>query len=86
MSRQEIIEYLGADWDRVLALIRDRLHSDVALLEDTNDRILSNSGKLLRPMISLLIARAIAVPNGDSICCAAAAEPPSLTVPSFTIA
>ena len=74
MSRQDIIEYLGADWDRVLALIRDRLHSDVALLEDTNDRILSNSGKLLRPMISLLIARAIAVPNGDSICCAAAAE------------
>ena len=74
MSRQDIIEYLGADWDRVLALIRDRLHSDVALLEDTNGRILSNSGKLLRPMIALLIARAIAVPNGDSICCAAASE------------
>ena len=74
MSRQEIIEYLGADWDRVLALIRDRLHSDVDLLKDTNDRILSNSGKQLRPMITLLIARAIAAPNGDSICCAAASE------------
>ena len=74
MSRQEIIEFLGSDWDRVLDLIRDRLHSDVALLEDTNGRILSNAGKLLRPMIALLIARAIAVPNGDSVSCAAAAE------------
>jgi len=74
VSRQDIIEYLGADWDRVLALIRDRLHSDVALLEDTNGRILSNTGKLLRPMIALLIAKAIAVPNGDSISCAAASE------------
>ena len=74
MSRQDIIEYLGEDWDRVLALIRDRLHSDVQLLEDTNSRLLSNAGKLLRPMIALLIARAIGQPNEDSIRCAAAAE------------
>ena len=74
MSRQDIIEYLGEDWDRVLALIRDRLHSDVGLLEETNSRILSNAGKLLRPMIALLIARAIGDPNEDSIRCAAAAE------------
>ena len=74
MSRQDIIEYLGEDWDRVLALIRDRLHSDVGLLEETNGRILSNAGKLLRPMIALLIARAISTPNEDSIRCAAASE------------
>ncbi|MCR5351589.1 MAG: polyprenyl synthetase family protein [Bacteroidales bacterium] len=74
MSRQDIVEYLGEDWDRVLALIRDRLHSDVGLLEETNGRILSNTGKLLRPMIALLIAKAIATPTEDCISCAAAAE------------
>ena len=56
VSRQEIIDFLGADWDRVLSLIRDQLHSDVGLLAETNSRILSNSGKMLRPMMALLIA------------------------------
>ena len=74
MSRQDIVAFLGADWDRTLALIRSQLHSDVSLLEDTNDRILSNNGKLLRPMISLLIARAIASPTEDSAHYAAATE------------
>lgn len=74
MSRQEILTYLGADWDRTLALIRSSLHSEVGLLEDTNGRILDNFGKLLRPMITLLVARAIAEPNSDSICYAAATE------------
>ena len=74
MSRQDIIELLGADWDRMLALVREHLHSDVGLLEETNDRILANSGKLLRPMISLLVAKAIAEPNRDSIHYAAATE------------
>ena len=74
MSRQEILEFLGADWDRTQALIREHLHSDVSLLEETNGRILANSGKLLRPMIALLVARAIAAPNDDSIRYAAATE------------
>jgi len=74
VSRQDIIEYLGKDWDRVLTLIRDRLHSDVGLLADTNDRLLSNAGKLLRPMIALLIAKAVSAPTQDCISCAAASE------------
>lgn len=74
MSRQDIIALLGADWVRTLDLIREHLHSDVGLLEETNGRILENSGKMLRPMISLLIAKAIAEPTDDSICYAAATE------------
>ena len=66
--------YLGADWDRMLDLIRSGLHTEVGLLEDTNSRILGNFGKLLRPMITLLISRAIAEPTEDSIRYAAAAE------------
>ncbi|MBQ9659676.1 MAG: polyprenyl synthetase family protein [Bacteroidales bacterium] len=74
MSRQEILAYLGADWDRTLALIRSSLHTDVGLLEDTNGRILSNSGKLLRPMVALLLCRAIGSVSDDSISYAAASE------------
>ena len=74
MGRPDIIGYLGTDWDRTLALIRSHLHSDVSLLEETNGRILSNGGKMLRPMVTLLVARAIGEPNGDSICYAATSE------------
>lgn len=74
MSRQDALAYLGADWDRTLDLIRSSLHTDVPLLEDTNDRILGNFGKLVRPMITLLVARAISAPGPDSICYAAATE------------
>ena len=58
----------------MLALIRESLHSDVNLLADTNDRILSNSGKLLRPLIALLVARALGTPSEDSHRFAAATE------------
>ena len=74
MSREEILAYLGADWDRVKILIRSHLHTDVPLLEQTNERILSHAGKMLRPLVGLLIAHAISRPTEDSICYAAAAE------------
>ena len=74
MSRQDIIDYLGSDWDRTQALICSQLHSDVGLLERTNDQVLSNAGKMLRPMVALLMARAIGTPSEDSICYAAATE------------
>jgi len=74
MNRQEILEYLGSDWDLTKDLIRTQLHSSVNLLEDTNERILLNSGKLLRPLISLLVAKAIAAPTEDSRRYAAASE------------
>ena len=74
MSREDIIKYLGPDWDRTQALICSRLHSDVGLLEQTNGQVLSNAGKMLRPMVALLMARAIGTPSEDSICYAAATE------------
>jgi octaprenyl-diphosphate synthase len=74
MSRESVLAYLGEDWGRVKDLIRSHLHTDVPLLEQTNDQILSNSGKMLRPLVSLLIANTISKPTEDSICYAAAAE------------
>ena len=74
MKREDVIAYLGADWDRVRSLIRSHLHTDVPLLEQTNERILSHAGKMMRPALGLLIANAISKPTDDSICYAAAAE------------
>ena len=74
MSRQDIIQFLGEDWDRTQVLICSQLHSDVGLLEQTNDQVLSTAGKMLRPMVALLVSRAIGTPTEDSICYAAATE------------
>lgn len=54
--------------------MKDFLHSDVDLLQTTNDTVISNSGKLLRPMITLLVARACGVVTEDTIHYAAGVE------------
>ena len=76
MDRKAILEYLGDDWIRTGDLIRSSLDSDIDLLNWTNSYILSHGGKQLRPMLSLLMARACA--DGplpfDSLRYAAAAE------------
>lgn len=58
MGRKDILEYLGDDWVRTGELIRSSLDSDIDLLNWTNSYILEHGGKQLRPMLSLLMARA----------------------------
>lgn len=58
MDIKSVREYLGKDWDAVKEKIETALMSDIALLNNTNSSILSNSGKQLRPLLVLLIARA----------------------------
>lgn len=53
-----IKEYLGESWTAVLKRISGSLDSDINLLNTTNRSILSHSGKQLRPLLSLLFARA----------------------------
>lgn len=60
MDIGSIKEYLGQDWTMVSGRIASALKSDIDLLNSTNDSILSNSGKQLRPMLALLFARACA--------------------------
>lgn len=55
-----IKEYLGQDWVAVQETIKVSLGSDIDLLNSTNDSILSQSGKQLRPLLSLMVARACA--------------------------
>ena len=57
MDIKAIREYLGADWTAVKDRISTALHSDIDLLNATNSSILSHSGKQLRPLLALFLAR-----------------------------
>ena len=74
MSRQDVIGLLGEDWTAVQTIIADALRSDVGLLNIVNSDILSHGGKMLRPMVTLLMAGACGNINHDSHLFAAAAE------------
>ena len=58
MDIKSIQESLGADWTAVKECISSALESDIDLLNSTNGMILSHSGKQMRPLLSLLMAKA----------------------------
>ena len=74
MVIKEIQEFLGEDWSKVNALLKGSLHSSVEVLDRTNALLSSNGGKMLRPLLSLLVSKACGVTNDDCIRVAAAAE------------
>lgn len=76
MDINSVREYLGRDWTLVQEKIGKSLHSDIDLLNATNSSILSNSGKQVRPLLSLLIARACSSAEATeaTVCYAAASE------------
>lgn len=58
MDIKFIQEYLAEEWQAVKENAIDVLRSDIELLNHTNNSILSNSGKQLRPLLALILARA----------------------------
>lgn len=54
---QRVKEFICDDWAAVQKMISSALQCDIDLLNQTNAAILSNSGKQLRPLLSLLFAR-----------------------------
>lgn len=58
MDIEKIKEFLGQDWIAVRNCIQESLQSDIELLDATNRSILLHSGKQLRPMLALIVARA----------------------------
>lgn len=66
MDIKSIREYLGQDWTSVRECIVSALRSDIDLLNATNGSILSHSGKQMRPVLSLLMARACSEGRGAS--------------------
>lgn len=53
-----IKDYLSEGWLAVSEAIASSLKSDISLLNTTNESILRSSGKQLRPLLALLMARA----------------------------
>ena len=75
MDISTVKQFLGNDWTAVQERMTSVLQSDISLLNSTNASILSQSGKQLRPMLALMVARACAgVADDSSIRYAAAAE------------
>jgi len=74
MDRERVIGFLGSDWEKTIECISDTLKSDIDLLNVTNSFILEHSGKFVRPMMALLVARALGAVRNDTIKLAAASE------------
>lgn len=60
MDIKQVREFVGRDWTAVQERISSSLHSDINLLNMTNTSILAHSGKQLRPLLTVLFARACA--------------------------
>ena len=71
---REIKAYLAGPMEEVSALLEASLKSDIVLLDATNRSLLSQGGKLMRPLLSLLSAGACGGINADSVRFAAASE------------
>ncbi|HVK55508.1 MAG TPA: octaprenyl diphosphate synthase [Burkholderiales bacterium] len=56
MPLEAIQALIGADMKVVDRIIRERLHSDVALIRQVSEYIINSGGKRLRPMLVLLSA------------------------------
>lgn len=67
--------YLGQAWTDFQRRFAESLQTDIPLLRKANDFVLEHGGKKLRPLFTMLIARALGRPcNEHVISCAAAAE------------
>ncbi|MFY8136147.1 MAG: polyprenyl synthetase family protein [Aquimonas sp.] len=70
----EIQQLVAADMEAVNRLIRQRLSSDVVLINQISEHIIAAGGKRLRPMLVLLAARALGYNGSDHLQMAAIIE------------
>ncbi len=71
---QTVLDLCAADMERVNDFIRSSLHSDVVLINQIANYIVSGGGKRLRPMLLILSARACGYQGDDHIPLAAIIE------------
>lgn len=76
MDFSSIKDFLKEDLDKVNKLMGSSLSTDIELLDKTNRAILSHNGKQVRPVLTLLVARACSggFTTDDTIKYAAAVE------------
>jgi octaprenyl-diphosphate synthase len=69
-----LLEPVGPDLQAVDQMVRERLHSEVALIGTIGDYIVGAGGKRLRPAVLLMIARALGYRGSAHIVLAAVIE------------
>src|SRR2546429_7019978 len=74
MSFVSMLAPVAQDLERVDALIRRRLESDVALVREVAEYIVTSGGKRLRPALLLLACGAAGYPGGARPALAAGGE------------
>jgi octaprenyl-diphosphate synthase len=74
LSLDDVNQLARADMRAVDNLIRESLKSDVALVSQVSEYIVTSGGKRLRPLIVLLAARALGYTGRHHIHCAAIVE------------
>jgi octaprenyl-diphosphate synthase len=74
MTLEKIRELVTADFEAVDRVVKDRLHSEVALVDQVATYIVRSGGKRLRPLLVLLAARACGHTDGRHIEAAAIIE------------
>lgn len=75
MLIEDVFQLIKGDMDRVNALIRSSLHSEVVLINQISQYIINSGGKRLRPVLVLLSANAFnyaSDQNGEKDICLAA--------------
>jgi len=65
MEIAAIRQPVADDMSAVDGIIKDRLQSEVALINQLGQYIIGGGGKRLRPMVALLMARAVGHPGND---------------------
>ncbi|EKN6077730.1 octaprenyl diphosphate synthase [Yersinia enterocolitica] len=74
MNLEKIIDLTAPDMAAVNTTILDQLNSDVVLINQLGHYIISGGGKRIRPMIAVLVARALGYPGTKHITVAALIE------------
>jgi octaprenyl-diphosphate synthase len=74
MTIEKIRSLVAADFTAVDALVKKRLHSEVALVDRVASYIIHSGGKRLRPLLVLLCARACGYEGEEHVAAAAIIE------------
>ncbi len=74
MNFNTIRQLIEPDLSAVNTTIREQLHSSVELINSISEHIIQGGGKRIRPMLTLLVARALNANNQKSISIAAIIE------------
>lgn len=74
LTLRDVHQLTAADMRAVDALIRESLKSDVMLVSQVSEYIVTSGGKRLRPLIVLLAARALGYDGPHQVHCAAIIE------------